>query len=162
MRAGIGFDAHRYSDDASPLVLGGVAIDHPLGLAGHSDGDVAAHAVVDAVLGAAGLGDIGTHFSSSDERWRDAPGQVFLERSAQLAREAGYAVVNVDVTVICEVPRLESYRDKMAASIAGGLGVATAAVNVKATSTDGMGFTGRAEGVAAIAVALLESLAEDR
>ena len=138
------------------MVLGGVLVDHPDGLAGHSDGDVLSHAVVDAVLGAAGLGDIGTHFPSSDERWRDAPGRIFLERAAAMTAGSGFLIANVDVTVICEEPRLDAYREKMQSSIAGSLGIGTDRVSVKATTTDGMGFTGRGEGIAAIAVAALD------
>jgi len=157
MRVGIGFDAHRFSGDPGPLVLGGVSIDHASGLAGHSDGDVVSHAVVDAVLGAVALGDIGMHFPSSDERWRDAPSRGFLEEAVRLAREAGYRLANVDVTVICEAPRLDPFRDVIGLSLAECLAVGARDVSVKATTTDEMGFTGRGEGIAAIAVALLES-----
>ena len=155
MRVGIGSDAHRFAD-GRPLVLGGVVVDHPLGLAGHSDGDVLSHAVVDAVLGAAGLGDIGTHFASTDDRWRDASSDRFLERARELVDGAGMRIVNVDAVVICESPRISPFREKMQASIASSLGLDPTAVSVKGTTTDAMGSTGRGEGIAAIAVALLQ------
>jgi len=153
-RVGIGFDAHRFTPDR-PLVLGTVRIDHPEGLAGHSDGDVLAHAIVDALLGAAGLGDIGTHFPSSDSRWKDAESGLFLRHAASAAREAGYRITGVDATVVCEAPRIEPYRETIRDALRALLGAE--AVGVKATTTDGMGFTGRGEGIAALAVALLES-----
>jgi 2-C-methyl-D-erythritol 2,4-cyclodiphosphate synthase len=137
-------------------MLGTIAIDHPAGLAGHSDGDVLTHAIVDAILGAAGLGDIGAMFPSTDPRWRDADSLVFLERAVAEAREAGCRILSIDATVICEAPRLESYRDKLRAALAAATGAAS--VGVKATTSDGMGFTGRGEGIAAFAVALLESV----
>lgn len=157
MRIGIGSDAHRFAD-GRPLVLGCVLVDHPTGLAGHSDGDVLSHAVVDAVLGAAGLGDIGTHFPSSDERWRDASSDVFLEQVRSLVEGAGYRVANVDAVVVCEFPQIAPYREKMQAALASALGVDPAAVSVKGTTTDTMGFTGRGEGIAALAAVLLEDL----
>ena len=150
MRVGIGFDAHRF-EAGRMLVLGTIAIDHDRGLAGHSDGDVLTHAIVDAILGAAGLGDIGTHFPSSDERWKDADSLIFLQELSVLGL-AGFEVVNVDATVICEEPRLEPYRFKMQEALTSAIG---AEVSVKATTTDTMGFTGRGEGIAAIAVASL-------
>ena len=154
LRIGLGFDAHRFAPGL-PLVLGTVAIDHPDGLAGHSDGDVLAHAVVDAVLGAAGLGDIGTHFPSSDPAWEGADSSIFLSRANARVAAEGFVVVNIDATVICEAPRLHPYREKISAALASLLG--GGAVSVKATTTDRMGFAGRGEGIAAIAVALLES-----
>ena len=154
-RAGLGFDAHRFAEGRA-LVLGTIAVDHPYGLAGHSDGDVLAHAVVDAILGAAGLGDIGTHFPSGDDRWKDADSALFLERAAAAVASAGYRVASVDATVICEAPRIDPYRDKIEAALTGAFG--GGAVSVKATTTDGMGFTGRGEGIAAVAVALLEAV----
>lgn len=153
MRVGIGFDAHRFGT-GRPLVLGTIAIDHEHGLAGHSDGDVLTHALVDAILGAAGLGDIGTHFPSDDPRWEGADSGVFLERAVSRARDAGLIVASVDTTLICEEPRLDPYREKMRAALSSLVG--TAAVGVKATTTDTMGFTGRREGIAAFAVALLQ------
>ncbi|MEX2557459.1 MAG: 2-C-methyl-D-erythritol 2,4-cyclodiphosphate synthase [Actinomycetota bacterium] len=154
MRVGLGFDAHRFAA-GRPLVLGTIAIDHDRGLAGHSDGDVLTHAIVDAILGAAALGDIGTHFPSSDPRWKDVDSSIFLSEVLSSVRLLGLDIANIDVTVVCEVPRLEPYREKMQSAIASALGVEPEAVSVKATTTDTMGFTGRGEGVAAFAVALI-------
>jgi 2-C-methyl-D-erythritol 2,4-cyclodiphosphate synthase len=151
-RIGVGFDAHRFAP-GRPLMLGTVALDHPQGLAGHSDGDVLTHAVVDAILGAAGLGDIGTHFPSDDPAIAGAASSVFLERAIALARSARYRVLNVDATIVCEAPRIDPWREKIAAALSA-WGIP--AVSVKATTSDGMGFTGRGEGIAAFAVALLE------
>ena len=154
MRAGIGFDAHRFVD-GRPFILGGVAIEHSRGLAGHSDADVLAHAIVDAILGAAGRGDIGMHFDAADERWRNASSEHFLRFAAAEASAARLTIANIDATVICEAPALSPYRDAMRESLAATLVVPSERVSVKATTTDGMGFTGRGEGIAALAVALL-------
>jgi 2-C-methyl-D-erythritol 2,4-cyclodiphosphate synthase len=151
VRTGIGFDSHRFAE-GRPLVLGGVEVPHSRGLAGHSDADVLTHAVIDALLGAAGLGDIGRHFPDSDERWRDADSiQLLRAVSGMLAAP----VVNVDATVVCEAPKLEPYREAMRAALAEALGLSEGAVNVKFTTGEGMGFVGRGEGVAALAVATL-------
>ena len=148
-RVGTGYDSHRFAAGRR-LVLGGVEIDHEQGLAGHSDADVVTHAVIDAVLGAAGLGDLGAHFPPSDERWRDADSLDLLR--TVLGEVRGF-VANVDVTVICEQPAIGPHRPEMERL----LGEALAApVNVKATTNEGMGWVGRGEGIAAIAVALLE------
>jgi 2-C-methyl-D-erythritol 2,4-cyclodiphosphate synthase len=136
-------------------VLGGVRIPHPLGLAGHSDADVLTHAVIDAVLGAAGLGDIGQLFPDTDPAYADADSLALLEQVVVRARAAGYAVGNVDVVVVCEAPRLGSHRAVMALNLARVLRVGTAQVNVKATTTEGMGYEGRGEGISATAVCLL-------
>lgn len=157
MRIGVGFDAHPF-ETGRPLVLGGVEISHPSGLAGHSDGDVLAHAVVDAVLGAAGLGDIGSHFPDTHERWRGASSLGFVEHAVSLLASAGLRVANVDATVVCETPRIASVRDGIIERLSSALGVAAAQVSVKGTTTDRMGFTGRGEGIAAVAVALVEPL----
>jgi 2-C-methyl-D-erythritol 2,4-cyclodiphosphate synthase len=154
IRIGLGFDAHRFAEGRA-LLLGTILVDHPSGLAGHSDGDVLTHAIVDAVLGAAGLGDIGTHFPSSDPTWVDADSALFLSHAVATATSAGYRVVNIDATVVCESPRIESYREKIEAALTAAVG---SVVSVKATTTDGMGFTGRGDGIAALAVALLESV----
>jgi 2-C-methyl-D-erythritol 2,4-cyclodiphosphate synthase len=148
-RAGIGYDSHRFGG-AGPLLLGGVEVAHDRGLEGHSDADVVAHAITDAVLGAAGLGDIGTHFPPSDERWRDADSVELLRTVAAMVPGR---VVNVDATVICEEPRLGEHRPEMERILAGALG---APVSVKATTNEGMGWVGRGEGIACIAVASLE------
>lgn len=150
-RVGTGVDAHRL-EVGVPLVLGGVEIDHPRGLAGHSDGDVLAHALTDAVLGAAGLGDIGTLFPSGDPQWQGASSLDLLARAYADVREAGWELVNADVVLIGEEPRIAELRGEMEARLSAVLG---GPVSVRATTTDGLGFTGRGEGLAAQAVALL-------
>jgi 2-C-methyl-D-erythritol 2,4-cyclodiphosphate synthase len=155
LRVGLGVDAHAL-EAGVPLVLGGVALDHPRGLAGHSDGDVIAHALADALLGAAGLGDIGSLFPSGDERWRGADSLDLLARAYEQVRAAGFALVNADCVLVGEEPRIAPHREAMRERLAGALGVEVARVNVRATTTDRLGFTGRGEGLAAEAVALLE------
>jgi 2-C-methyl-D-erythritol 2,4-cyclodiphosphate synthase len=150
VRTGIGIDSHRF-EPGRRLVLGGVEIPYELGLAGYSDADVLAHAIADALLGAAGLGDIGQHFPDTDEAWRDADSMELLRDVVARVREAGHEVVHVDATVMLERPRLAPYRDAIRASLAGVLG----SVNVKATTGEGMGFVGRGEGAAALAVATI-------
>ena len=150
MRSGIGYDSHRFAAGRR-LVLGGVEVPYETGLEGHSDADVVTHAVIDALLGAAGLGDLGTHFPAADERWRDADSIDLLRVVLGLLDGP---VANVDVTVICERPRLDAHRERMQGNLAAAIG---APVNVKATTNEGMGWIGRGEGIAAIAVALLES-----
>lgn len=156
-RSGTGFDVHRLAA-GEELWLCGVRIDHPLGLSGHSDADVAIHALVDAILGAAAMGDIGQHFPPSDPQWRGAPSVRFLEHAVSLARQAGYAVGNVDVTIICEAPRIGPHRDAMRRCLAEVLGTGVEAVSVKATTTEKLGFAGRGEGIAAQAAAMLVPL----
>jgi 2-C-methyl-D-erythritol 2,4-cyclodiphosphate synthase len=156
-RVGIGYDVHRFADDR-PLVLGGVAIPHERGLAGHSDADVLLHAIAAALLGAASLGDIGRHFPPSDPRWAGVDSQILLRSVADLLRKADWSPVNVDATLIAEVPRIGPHTGAMRAAIAGCLGVSADAVGVKATTNEGMGFVGREEGIAALAVALIERL----
>ncbi len=156
LRIGLGVDAHAFGDGV-PLVLGGVRIDHPRGLVGHSDGDVVAHALTDALLGAAGLADIGALFPSDDERYRGADSLVLLADAYASVRDAGYALVNADCIVIGEEPRVGPYREAMRERLAGALGVEADCVAVRATTTDGLGFTGRREGLAAQAVALLRN-----
>ena len=153
-RVGIGFDAHRF-EDSRPLVLGGVTVPGP-GLAGHSDADVLSHAVADAILGAAALGDLGEHFPDAAE-WRDASSLDILIRVVDMAEQAGWMVGNVDASLIAERPRLAAYRASMSEKIAAAIGVPVEKVSVKATSTDGLGAIGRAEGIAAMAVVSLES-----
>jgi 2-C-methyl-D-erythritol 2,4-cyclodiphosphate synthase len=155
---GIGWDSHRLVEGRA-LVLGGVQIPFERGLAGHSDADVLAHAVIDALLGAAGLGDIGQHFPDTDERWACADSMALLRAVVGLVRERGLGVAHVDTTVVMERPKLGPHRDAIRACLAGALGVALDAVNVKATTGEGMGFVGRGEGVAAMAVATLSSTA---
>lgn len=154
LRIGTGFDVHRLEDGAE-LWLCGVRIAHHQGLAGHSDADVAIHALVDAILGAIGAGDIGQHFPPGDPQWRGASSDRFLTNAIGLATEAGYGVGNVDVTIICEAPRIGPHRDAMRARLAELLAVDIGAVSVKATTTEKLGFTGRGEGIAAQAVASL-------
>jgi 2-C-methyl-D-erythritol 2,4-cyclodiphosphate synthase len=155
LRIGLGIDAHAFGEGV-PLVLGGVAIDHPRGLVGHSDGDVIAHALTDAVLGAAGLGDIGALFPSDDETYRGADSLVLLAEAYARVREAGFSLVNADCVLVGQEPRIALHRDEMRRSLAGALGTSPDRVNVRATTTDHLGFTGRGEGLAAEAVALLE------
>jgi len=151
-RVGIGVDAHALADGV-PLVLGGVVLDHPRGLAGHSDGDVLAHALIDAILGAAGLGDIGSLFPSGDERFAGADSVELLRRAYAAVREAGWSLVNADCVLVGEEPRIAEHRDTMRRRLSEALGGGE--VNVRATTTDHLGFTGRGEGLAAQAVALL-------
>jgi 2-C-methyl-D-erythritol 2,4-cyclodiphosphate synthase len=153
-RSGIGWDSHRL-EEGRALVLGGVRIEHPLGLAGHSDADVLTHAVIDALLGAAGLGDIGVHFPDTDERWRDADSIELLRAVREMLAREGAAPLHVDATVACEAPRLGPYRDEMQARLAGAVDLPAAAVNVKFTTAERMGFVGRGEGIAALAIATL-------
>jgi 2-C-methyl-D-erythritol 2,4-cyclodiphosphate synthase len=150
LRTGIGIDSHRF-EPGRRLVLGGVEIPFDLGLAGHSDADVLAHAITDALLGAAGLGDIGQHFPDTDEAWRDADSMDLLREVVERLRAAGHEVVHVDATVMLERPKLAPHRDAIHASLAAVLG----SVNVKATTGEGMGFVGRGEGAAALAVATI-------
>jgi 2-C-methyl-D-erythritol 2,4-cyclodiphosphate synthase len=155
VRTGIGYDSHRLVRGRR-LVLGGVEIPHELGLEGHSDADVLAHAVIDALLGAAGLGDIGEHFPDSEERWRDVDSMHLLRAIVAMVIAAGHEIVNVDCTVVMEQPRLAQHRGEIREQLAQALGVDSARVNVKASSGEGMGFVGRGEGVAALAVTSLQ------
>ena len=156
MRVGTGYDSHRF-DAARPLVLGGVTIPGHAGLSGHSDGDAVAHAVTDAVLGAASAGDVGTHFPPSDARWKDADSIELLRSATALVRAAGWQVVNVDVTVVCESPKIRPHAEAMAARLADALGVSSGRVSIKGKTNEGMGWTGSGEGIAVHAVALIES-----
>ena len=152
MRVGTGFDVHRLAP-GEELWLCGMRIEHDLGLAGHSDADVGLHAVVDALLGAVGAGDIGQHFPPSDAQWKGAPSSRFVEHAVSLVTQAGYRVGNIDLTLICEAPKIGPHREAMQAKLAELAGVDLGAVNVKATTTERLGFTGRGEGIAAQAVA---------
>jgi 2-C-methyl-D-erythritol 2,4-cyclodiphosphate synthase len=154
VRIGQGFDVHRLVP-GRPLVLGGIPIPSERGLEGHSDGDVLLHAVASALLGALGEGDLGRHFPSSDPALAGIPSRAIVERVAGLVRAAGLAIGNVDATLVAEAPRLAPHLAKMRAALADALGTDPARVNVKATSTDGLGAIGRGEGIAALAVALL-------
>ena len=155
VRSGLGYDSHRLVA-GRPLVLGGVELTSDLGLHGHSDADVLTHAVIDALLGAAGLGDIGMHFPDSDERYRDADSIGLLHAAVALVRAAGFVIVNVDATVLMEEPKLGDARQRMRERLAEALSLDPADVNVKATSGEAIGFVGRREGVAALAIATLD------
>ena len=155
VRTGIGYDCHRLVAGRE-LVLGGVRLESELGLEGYSDADVLTHAVMDALLGAAGLGDIGMHFPDGDERYRGADSIELLRATAELVRGAGYAIVNIDTTLLLEAPKLGPARERMRERLAEALGLEPAAVNVKATTGEAIGFVGRGEGAAALAIATLD------
>lgn len=157
MRVGTGFDVHAF-DDSRPLLIGGVEIPDSPGLAGHSDADVLCHAIADAVLGAARLGDIGALFPN-DDRWENASSLVLLAATVEAARDTGWAIGNIDSVVIAEAPPLTPYKAQMIANIAEAAQVDQSLVSVKATTTDGLGFTGRREGIAAMATVLLDAVA---
>jgi 2-C-methyl-D-erythritol 2,4-cyclodiphosphate synthase len=154
MRVGIGYDSHRFADRRK-LILGGVTVPHLQGLTGHSDADAVAHALTDAILGAAGIGDIGTLFPPTDPAWRDANSLELLKQAYLRAVEAGFNFVSADITVVIERPRLAPYLDAMREKLAAALVTRTSSVSVKAKTNEGMGWIGRGEGVAVIAVALL-------
>ncbi|MCH8009964.1 MAG: 2-C-methyl-D-erythritol 2,4-cyclodiphosphate synthase [Chloroflexi bacterium] len=156
MRVGIGYDVHPLAADR-PLVLGGVTVPHTSGLEGHSDGDVLTHALIDALLGAAALGDIGTHFPSEDERWRGASSVALLAKTRVILLEAGFDIANVDATIVAQAPKLAPYTQTMRELLAQALDVDSSNVSVKATTTDRLGAIGRDEGIAAVAVALINS-----
>ena len=155
LRVGLGIDAHAFADGI-PLVLGGIAFEHPRGLAGHSDGDVVAHALIDALLGAANRGDIGSLFPSDDPQYRGASSLDLLRKAYGEVRDAGFRLVNADCVLVGEEPRIGDVRSEMGEKLSEALGVESGRVTVRATTTDGLGFTGRREGLAAQAVALLE------
>jgi 2-C-methyl-D-erythritol 2,4-cyclodiphosphate synthase len=157
MRVGIGFDAHPFAE-GRPLKLGGVPIAYSRGLAGHSDGDALLHAVADALLGAAGRGTLGEHFPEGSDAWRGADSAVLLGRAAGLVGDAGFRVGNVDAVVIAEAPKLAPHAAAIRSRLAAILGIDPARVSVRGTSANGLGFSGRGEGIAAVAVALLEEL----
>ncbi|MGQ9654646.1 MAG: 2-C-methyl-D-erythritol 2,4-cyclodiphosphate synthase [Thermodesulfobacteriota bacterium] len=161
LRVGHGYDAHRWVE-GRPLVLGGVDIPHHRGLLGHSDADVILHAICDAILGASALGDLGSHFSDTDPEYAGISSLILLERTAQMARGRGWEVVNVDATVIAQSPRLAPHIPRMVDEIADTLGLHSSQVNLKATTTEGMGFVGREEGIAAHAVVLLREITKDK
>ncbi len=160
IRVGIGFDVHAFAD-GDFLMLAGVRIPHERGVRAHSDGDVVIHALCDALLGAAGLGDIGMHFPDTDPQWRGAAGAVLLERVLSMLVARGFEPVNVDVTILAERPRIAPYREAMRRRLAELLELEPEVVNVKATTTEQLGLIGRGEGIAAQAIALVESLARD-
>jgi len=155
MRIGIGYDVHAFGEKR-PLKLGGVQVEHEDGLRGHSDADVILHAIIDALLGAAGLGDIGQHFPPDDPSFRGADSLALLRQVVKLLRTVGYSVVNVDATVIAEKPKLQPYIPGMRQRIAGALAIPETSVSVKATTSEGLGALGRGEGIAALATALIQ------
>lgn len=155
MRVGIGYDVHKLTE-GRPLVLGGVVVPYECGLAGHSDGDVVVHAIMDALLGAAALGDIGAHFPSEDPQYEDASSLSLLARVRDLLAERGWQVQNLDATIVAERPRLAPYVAQMRQAVARCLGLEPERVSIKATTTDGLGFTGRGEGIGAHAVVSIE------
>lgn len=155
MRVGSGYDVHALVP-GRPLILGGVTIPHEMGLTGHSDADVVIHAVVDALLGAAALGDIGAYFPSNDERWKNRPSHVFLEYAHDLLKQHHWKINNIDATIVAERPRLAPHVAAMRTHLADHLHLALEQVSIKATTTDGLGFAGRSEGIACYAVALIE------
>jgi 2-C-methyl-D-erythritol 2,4-cyclodiphosphate synthase len=156
IRVGQGVDVHPFAMDR-PLILGGVRISETGGLSGHSDADAVLHAITDAILGALGAGDIGHYFPSSDERWRDADSTRFVHEALRMLSEANAAISNVDITIIAQQPKLAPHRDAMVASVARLLGLPAGHVNIKATTTDHLGFVGRGEGICAMAIVCLTS-----
>ncbi len=156
MRIGTGYDSHRF-DERRELILGGVRIPDHRGLAGHSDGDAVAHAVIDAILGAAAAGNVGSHFPPTDEQWKGADSVDLLARAAAVLAERGYGVVNVDVTVVCESPKIAPYAEKMAMRLAEAMAVSPGQVSIKGKTNEGMGWIGAGEGIAVHAAALVET-----
>lgn len=157
MRIGHGYDVHRLVPDR-PLILGGVRLEYPLGLLGHSDADVLTHAIMDALLGAAALGDIGKHFPDADPLYAGADSLMLAQKVSELLKNNGYRIVNIDSTVLAQKPKLSPFISDMRKNIAAALGIDASAVSVKATTEEGLGFTGSGEGIAAHAVCLIESL----
>ena len=157
MRIGHGYDSHRFAEGRR-LILGGVEIPAPRGLTGHSDADAVAHAVTDALLGAAGLGDIGRHFPPSDAAWKDADSMQLLARVVHLLEGRNYQVVNVDVTVVAEAPKIGPHADAMRERLAAVIGISPGHVSVKGKTNEGMGWVGREEGIAVFAVALIDDM----
>jgi 2-C-methyl-D-erythritol 2,4-cyclodiphosphate synthase len=154
MRIGFGYDVHRFAEDRA-LMLGGVELPFHLGLAGHSDADVLLHAMIDALLGAAGLGDIGLHFPPGDPAYKNISSITLLERARDAINEKGLVLSNMDATIVCEAPRMKEHIPAMRQNVAAALGCSEGLINIKATTEEGLGFTGRREGMAAYAVALL-------
>ena len=159
MRVGMGYDVHKLVEGRE-LIIGGVKIPHTLGLLGHSDADVLLHAIMDALLGAAGLGDIGKHFPDTDPQYKGISSMKLLSRVAELIREKGYVVENIDATIIAQKPKMRPHIPQMEENIAGALGISTDQVNVKATTEEGLGFTGTEEGISSQAICALSSFYE--
>ncbi len=154
IRVGLGYDVHPFVKDR-PLMLGGIKIPYQFGLAGHSDADVLLHAICDSLLGAAGLGDIGRHFPDTDPRYKGISSMLLLQHVLEMVQAAGFAVGNIDVTVVAQKPRIAPYRDQMIRAIAQATTLRTSQISIKATTTEGLGFTGREEGIAVYAVSLI-------
>ena len=159
MRVGIGYDSHIFAD-GRPLILGGITIPHEKGLSGHSDADAVCHAITDAMLGAAALGDIGTHFPPSDAKWKNADSTELLRLANVVLDEAGYRIVNIDVTVICEMPKIGPHVPAMRERLAGVLGISPKQISVKGKTNEGMGWIGRGEGIATIATVMIAAAGE--
>jgi 2-C-methyl-D-erythritol 2,4-cyclodiphosphate synthase len=159
MRVGIGYDSHIFAD-GRPLILGGITIPHEKGLSGHSDADAVCHAITDAMLGAAALGDIGTHFPPSDAKWKNADSTELLRLANVVLHEAGYRIVNIDVTVICEMPKIGPHVPAMRERLAGVLGISPKQISVKGKTNEGMGWIGRGEGIATIATVMIAAAGE--
>lgn len=157
MRVGHGYDVHRFAPGRD-LIIGGVKIPYEQGLLGHSDADVLLHAVMDSLLGAAALGDIGLHFPDTDDKYKGISSLLLLKETGRLVKEAGYEIVNIDATVLAQAPKLRPYMDQMRENISKTLGIAISQINIKATTEEGLGFTGRKEGMAAHAVSLIEKI----
>lgn len=157
MRIGHGFDAHRFGGD-NPLILGGVEVEHTQGLLAHSDGDVLIHSLCDALLGAAALGDIGRHFPDTDAQYKNVDSRQLLRHVVKLINERAYRIVNVDVTVIAQVPKLKPYIEEMRSVLAGDLQIELNQLNIKATTTEGMGYIGRKEGISVHVVCLIDEV----
>lgn len=157
MRVGIGYDVHKLTENR-PLIVGGVLIPWDKGLLGHSDADVLIHAIMDALLGATGLGDIGRHFPDKDEAWRDVSSLALLQQVRQLLRQEGFRVVNIDAVIMAQRPKMFPYIPKMTEHISSVLGIDKTCINIKATTTEGLGFVGREEGMGAQAVALIDRM----
>ena len=155
VRTGLGYDVHPFAEGRR-LILGGVEVPHARGLTGHSDADVLTHAIIDALLGAAGLGDIGEHFPDTDPEWKDARSVELLTQVRDKLAQRGFAIRSIDSTVLCEAPRLGPYRDRIRAELAGAVRIDRSQVNVKFGTNEGMGFVGRGEGIAAMAAATIE------
>ncbi len=160
MRVGIGYDAHQLVNDRK-LILGGIEVPHAKGLLGHSDADVLIHAIIDALFGAAGLGTIGDHFPDSDKQYKDIASSILLKKTAELIKHRGFEVMNIDSVIIAEKPKLQTYLKKMSTHMAHVLEIPASHINVKAKTTEGLGFAGRKEGIAAEAVCLLHSYKTD-
>lgn len=154
MRIGTGYDVHRFASER-PLIVGGVHIDHPLGMEGHSDGDPLTHAIIDALLGAAALGDIGVHFPPGDPKFKGVNSLTLLEHVRELLQSAGYSIVNVDSTIICQQPKMSPYFNRMRETLSSRLHISVDALSVKATTTEKLGYLGRGEAIAAEAVCLI-------